>query len=145
MKIINVWLFQKLSTKQCPSSLLWLCEDSLTKGLCNLFIVWWPCPSFKVTTASQTWHRVNMHYNCNISQYLCYGVQTWHDIYADAHFDDLDLDTRSQWNGKEKQTAHDGRLMHDIIICLCSSRWPCLLKTFVWFVLGWVFFTAQKR
>ena len=42
-------------------------------------------------------------------------------VYADARFDDLNFDTRSQWIGRGKQylsygikTAHDGRLMHDI-------------------------------
>ena len=41
--------------------------------------------------------------------------------YADARFGDLDLDTRSQWISRGTQylsygiqTAHDGRLMHDI-------------------------------
>ena len=38
MKIIDVWLFQKLF-KQCPSTLLY---DSLTNGHYNLFSVWWP-------------------------------------------------------------------------------------------------------
>ena len=42
---------------------------------------------------------------------LSYGIQTWHDgrlmngIYAHAHFDDLDLDARSQWIGRGKQSA----------------------------------------
>ena len=43
-----------------------------------------------------------------------------HNIYANARFDDLDLDTRSQWIGRGKQylsygiqSAHDGRLTHD--------------------------------
>ena len=41
--------------------------------------------------------------------------------YADARFDDLDLDTRSQWISREKQylscgiqRAHDGKLVHDM-------------------------------
>ena len=49
--------------------------------------------------------------------------------YADAHLDDLDLDTKLQWIGRGKQhlsfgiqTVHDGRRMHDIIICSCSFR-----------------------
>ena len=49
---------------------------------------------------------------------------TFHSFihYAHAPFDDFDLDTRSQWVGRGKQylsygiqTAHGGRLMHDII------------------------------
>ena len=41
--------------------------------------------------------------------------------YADARFSDLDLHTKSQWIGRGKQylsygiqTAHDGRLMHEM-------------------------------
>ena len=44
-----------------------------------------------------------------------YGI-----YYAHARFNDLELDTRSQWIGRGKQylnydiqTAHDGRLAHD--------------------------------
>ena len=47
---------------------------------------------------------------------------------ADARFDDLDLDTRSQWIGRRKQylsygieTAHDGRLMHGIYMLMFVS------------------------
>ena len=51
-----------------------------------------------------------MHYNCNVSDdnYLKYGIQTSHDgrlvygIYPVDRFDDLDLDTRSQWIGRVK-------------------------------------------
>ena len=47
-----------------------------------------------------------------LGQYLSYYIQTWHDgirlmdaIYADARFDDLGLDARSQWVGKGKQIS----------------------------------------
>ena len=47
-------------------------------------------------------------------------------IYADARFDGLDLNIKSQWTGRGKQylsygiqTAHDGRLMHDKYAHLC--------------------------
>ena len=43
-----------------------------------------------------------MHYDCNISEYLSYGIQTWHDL-VDARFDNLDLDIRSKWSGRGKQ------------------------------------------
>ena len=65
--------FQKLF-KQSPIN----CEDSLTKGLyhvfsdstkglCHLFSVRWPCPSFKDTLASQTWQMLYWCCNSNIS------------------------------------------------------------------------------
>ena len=69
-----------------------------------------------------------------------------HGIYAAARFDDLDLDTGSQWIGRGKQylsygiqTAHDSRLnMHahvrlddlDLVLDfenVCKARPWCLL------------------
>ena len=41
------------------------CEDSPTKGPDNLFSVWWPCSSIKVTTVSETWQMFNLYYNTN--------------------------------------------------------------------------------
>ena len=46
-----------------------------------------------------------------LRQYLSYYVLTWYDgrlmdaIYAQAHFNDPDLDARSQWVSKGKQSA----------------------------------------
>ena len=51
-----------------------------------------------------TWTTFNLQY---LGQYLSYYIQTWHDgklmdaIYA--HFNDLDVDARSQWVGKGKE------------------------------------------
>ena len=49
-----------------------------------------------------------------------------HGIYADTHFDDLDLDARTQWIGRGNQhlsygiqIAHDGRFMRDIYAHAC--------------------------
>ena len=146
--------------KNCSSSAHDVfCEDKPTKGpLYNLCLVWWPCPSFKVTNASQTWHIFNMHYNCNISNNIwsC-GIQTWYGsrlmhviyIYVHAHFDDLDLDTKSQWIGRGKQylcygiqTVHDGRLMYDIhiymLMLLITLTLSLTLKMFVRLVLVFV-------
>ena len=55
----------------------------------------------------------NLYYNVNsyLRQYLSYGIQTWlegrltHSIYAHAHFSYLDLDARSQWVGKSKNSV----------------------------------------
>ena len=91
-----------------PHQVCW--EDSLTKGLYNLFSVQWPCSSFKVTSASQTWQVLNLYYNSRIlGQYLSYCIQTWHDsklthgIYAHARAGDLDA--RSHWVGKGKKIS----------------------------------------
>ena len=54
-------------------------------------------------------------------------------IYADARFDDLDRDTRSQWIGRDGiHTAHDDRLRQDIYphvhiddLDLCKARPSC--------------------
>ena len=58
-----------------------------------------------------------MHMACKLRM----TVDLCMHIYADAHLNDRDLDTRSQWNGRRKQylsygiqTEHDGRLMRDI-------------------------------
>ena len=43
-------------------------EDILSKGLYNLFSVWWLYHSLKVKTLSQTWHIFNLYRNnSNIS------------------------------------------------------------------------------
>ena len=58
------------------------CWDSPTKSLHNL-LVRWPCPSFKFTTASQTWLLCNLQY---LRQYLLsYYIQTWHDARLITH------------------------------------------------------------
>ena len=106
------------------------CEDSPTKGLYiyNLFLVRWPCPSFNW---SQLLLKLDTCLACTIAIIVISRttVKLWHDgrlmhgTYADARFNYLDLDTRSQWIGRGKQylsydteTAHDGRCnsMHDI-------------------------------
>ena len=57
--------------RNCSSNAhLACCEDCPTKVLCNLFFVRWPCPSFKVTTASHTYACFNMHFNYNISDII---------------------------------------------------------------------------
>ena len=92
MKIINVRLnFSSNAHQVC-------CEDSPTKELYNLFLVRWPWRSFKVTTASQTWHIFN--YDSNISDDIlliqtCHKGGLMHGVHA--RFDDLDLDARAQW------------------------------------------------
>ena len=55
-----------------------------------------------------------------------------HDINADARFDYLGLDTRSQWISRGKQyvsygiqTAHGGRLMHDRYAPVCLDDLDC--------------------
>ena len=46
-----------------------------------------------------------------LRQYESYYIQTWHDgrlmdaRHAHAHFNDLDLDARSEWVGKGKKSA----------------------------------------
>ena len=46
-----------------------------------------------------------------LRQYISYYIRTWHGgrlvdtLYAHARFDDLDLDTRSQWIGEGKQSV----------------------------------------
>ena len=75
--ILSIWLFQKVF-KQCPSCLL----RSPTKGLYNLFSVRWPW------SCIQTWHEGRLR----------------HGIYTDGHFDDLDLDARSQWIGRGRNS-----------------------------------------
>ena len=58
------------------------------------------CCSQKAFVADQRIHR----------QYVSYCIQTLHGatlmdvLYARARFDDLDLDTRSQWVGKGKKS-----------------------------------------
>ena len=65
-----------------------------------------------------------------------------HGIYADARFDDLDLDTSSQWIGRGKQyfsygiqTAHDGRLMFMLMFVSMTLTLFFTVKTFVTLVL----------
>ena len=77
------------------------CEDSPTKGLYDR------CQSddLGLHSRSQTCLLFNLQY---LIQYLSYYIQTWHDsrlmdaMYVDDHFDDLDLDARSQSVGKGK-------------------------------------------
>ena len=46
-----------------------------------------------------------------LRQCVSYYIQTWHDgrlmgaLYAHAHFDDLDLNARSQWVGKGNKSV----------------------------------------
>ena len=78
------------------------CEDSLTKGLYyNL------CQSDDLDLHFRSQLRLKLDFCliCRliaISQYLIYGIQTWHDgrlimhgIYTPAHFDDLHLDFKT--------------------------------------------------
>ena len=46
--ILNIWYFRKCSSNAHHIC----CENSPTKGLYNLFLVWWPWPLLKVTIAS---------------------------------------------------------------------------------------------
>ena len=82
---------------------------------CAVKIVWlwplpvrWPWPSLKVASASQLLLLFNLQY---LGQYLSYFIQTWHagrpihGIYAHARFDDLDLDARSLWVDKGKDSV----------------------------------------
>ena len=48
----------------------------------------WPWPSFKVTSASQTWQLFNLQY---LGQYLSYYIQMWHGSRL-MHGLELDLD-----------------------------------------------------
>ena len=83
------------------------CEDSPNKGLYNL------CQSddLDLHSRSQLCLILDTCLTCSlivISQTVSYDIQTWHDgrllqEYAHAHFDDLDLDTRSQWLGRGKK------------------------------------------
>ena len=76
-----------------------------------------------------------------------------HGIYADARFNELDLDTKSQWIGRGKylshsiQTVHDSRAMHDIyarvrlddLDFVIDFRNVCKARPLSFFLLGGVF------
>ena len=59
--------------------------------------------SFTIISVSQTWLLFNLQY---LGQYVTNYIRTWHDgRLMDAlyyHFDDLDLDARSQWVSEAK-------------------------------------------
>ena len=84
------------------------CEDSQTIGLYDHFPVRWPWPSFKVTSASQTWLPFNLWY---LGQYLGYYIKTWHDgrlmdamyNYAHSRFDNLHLNWCKVTVGRQRQ------------------------------------------
>ena len=62
------------------------------------------CCVLCVCVCVSSWTTFNLQY---LRQYVSYYIQTWHDgrlmdaLYAHSRFDDLDLDARSQWVGKE--------------------------------------------
>ena len=121
------------------------CKDSPTKGLHDhyqsddLDLHLRSQPSFEVTSVSQTWLLFNLQY---LWQYFkSYYFQTWHDgrlMDAHARFNDLDLDTRSQWVGKGKQNQF---WMLSATKQAISITWPRLCKRLT--ILVGVFFGSS--
>ena len=103
MKIINVGLFQKLFE---PIAHQVCCDDSPTKVLYD------HCQFDDLDLHSRSQVRLKLDYFLirNISDSIN-NIQTWHDgrfmdaVYVHAPFDDPDIDARSQWVGKGKQSA----------------------------------------
>ena len=67
--------------------------------------------------------RVNLQY---LRQYVSYYIQTWHKgrrmdpLYDNVRFDDIDVDARPQWVGKDKQIASATKQQQAISIKLAT-------------------------